>query len=119
MDQGDTETFVIEYTDDAGTAINLTGYTAEMLIEWGAAKTPITGVLTSPAGSVTLTSPSTDFATGKMTFTLDAATSATIPPSGQGYSNQQVSYVIRIEAAGGQLTTLLAGPMTVFPNRFA
>lgn len=116
MDQGDTEIFTFEYTDDNGTAIDLTGYTGTMKIFWGAAKTPITGILTSPEGSVTLTSATGDLNIGKLVFTLSAAASADIPPSGQSYSNQQVAYVVKITSGGGAVTTLLAGPMTVNPN---
>ena len=65
VDQNTTFTFVVEYKDSNGSAINLTGYSAKLQVRdtKGGAKLAVS--LTSPSGGITI-----DAALGKLTVKM-------------------------------------------------
>lgn len=99
--QGATWAFSLILTDDNGTAIDLTGYTAKMEIRDMPGGTVFSTLTSSPAAGITITA-----ATGEIDFALTAAQSAALT-FGRG------QYDIKITSSGGTVTYLLKGDFIV------
>lgn len=95
--QGDTYSLTLSYKDDSAVAINLTGYTYQWFVSVGSVVNTYT---TTP--EVVVTTPTT----GVITLTL-SATETALFDTGRG------RFWLRIVSAGGVVTTLLEGPVTV------
>lgn len=121
IDQGDDEQFFIRYKNDDGTPIDLTGYNAQMIIQWGYAVNPSTNQVIGPAGTIVLSSATDAIVlgdeTGEITVNLSDTVTNQIPPSGNPDCFQTVSYQLRITSADGATTTLLMGPMQVYRKK--
>lgn len=99
---GDTHTFVAEWKDSTGAAINLTGYTAKLQVKIDY-DTPALLTLTDSSGIVI------DAALGKLTVTFTATQTATLDAT--------TRYVYDLEVrTGAVVTTLLAGCIAVTPE---
>lgn len=110
--QGDTFQFEATYLS-AGTPVNLTGWTAEMVITWpeyrSARERIAEGEILCDMGAL-----GTD---GVITATLTAEETATIPVSGPVYDGPPVSCQLRI-TSGATVETLMASLVFVSPNLF-
>lgn len=92
---GDDLVLKIDVTDNAGTAFDLTGYTAAAEIRATAdAPTAIAFTTSTLANTVTIS--------------LDAATTATLPLKGV--------WDVQVESATGVVTTLAGGKVTLYPG---
>lgn len=101
IEQGTTVVKVLQYTDTSGNPIPLTGYIARMQMR------PTVGSLikyldlaTSPGTGIVITA-----ATGIITITISAATTASIPTDGV--------YDLEIESPTGIVTRLIQGTISV------
>lgn len=95
--QGDTFSLTLTYTDPAGTAINLTGYTYQWFVSVGLVVNTYT---TTP--EVTVSSPTS----GVISLVL-SATETALFDTGKG------RFWFRISSSGGVVTTLLEGAVEV------
>jgi hypothetical protein len=101
INQGATFELTITWKDSAGTAINLTGYTARMQVrETYSSTTPIVS-LTNGAG-ITLGG-----AAGTIAIVISATTTAALAAPFSGV------YDLEIVSAGGVVTRLVQGTATV------
>jgi hypothetical protein len=65
VDQNTTFTFIVEYKDNAGSAINLTGASAKLQVRDTKGGTKLAFTLTSPSGGITIDAPN-----GKLTVRM-------------------------------------------------
>jgi hypothetical protein len=65
VDQNTTFTFIVEYKDNAGIAINLTGASAKLQVRDTKGGTKLAFTLTSPSGGITIDAPN-----GKLTIRM-------------------------------------------------
>ena len=104
INQGATLSLVATWRDSAGTAINLTGYTARMQVrETYSSSTSIVS-LTNAAG-ITLGG-----AAGTIAIAISATTTAALTAPFSGV------YDLELVSAGGVVTRLLQGAATVSPE---
>lgn len=96
--RGDNFGFDVVFTDDAGTPINITGYTYTAQIR--ASPDDVTVLATMTA---TVNGPA-----GKVALDIPAATTATLIPGRRVWDLQ--------ETAAGIVTTMLAGPADVLAD---
>jgi hypothetical protein len=57
VDQNTTFTFIVEYKDNVGSAINLTGASAKLQVRDTKGGTKLAFTLTSPSGGITIDAP--------------------------------------------------------------
>jgi len=100
IDQGATWTLSLLYKDSAGTAINLTGYTAAMQFRQTASSTTAALSLTTGSG-ITITG-----ATGAISIVASAAQTGAMEAA-------KYDYDLEITSAGGIVTRLIQGVATV------
>jgi hypothetical protein len=104
IDQGATYTLALNYKDSAGTAINLTGYTAAMQLRSTYASTEAALSLSSPSNGIVITG-----ATGLISITItDTQTSA--------LSANAFVYDLEITSASNVKTRLIQGNATIIPE---
>lgn len=112
--QGDSFDFDITYKAD-GVAVDLTGYTAEMVISWPEYfprdAAPVT------AGELNCDMTITAL-TGRIQAHADAADTGTVPTSGPTYDGPEVLYQLRLRQGSEPKKTLISGRVQVLPNLF-
>lgn len=101
IDQGSTYTLALNYKDSAGTAINLTGYTAAMQIRNTVDSATTVLSLSSPSNGIVITG-----ATGLITITVTAAQTRDM------IANTYV-YDLEITSGSGIVTRLVQGSVIV------
>ncbi len=104
INQGATFELTITYKDSAGTAINLTGYTARMQVRETYSSSSTVVSLTNGSG-ITLGG-----AAGTIAILISATTTAALTAPFSGV------YDLEIVTAGGVVTRLLQGAATVSPE---
>lgn len=104
INQGATFELTITYKDSAGTAINLTGYTARMQVRETYSSSSTVVSLTNGSG-ITLGG-----AAGTIAILISAATTAALTAPFSGV------YDLEIVSGGGVVTRLLQGAATVSPE---
>lgn len=103
IDQGATFQLEVVYKDDAGTPINLTGYTAALQVRQNYYDTTALLTLTSPSNGIVITG-----ATGTIDITMTSAQTGGLD---EGF------YVYDLEiTSGGTVTRLIQGQFTVSPE---
>jgi hypothetical protein len=107
IDQGSTFTRIFVYKDSNGDAIDLTGYSAQMMIRksFNAAGEPIFDSDVE-SGSLTVTTP----ASGEITLNMTDDVTQDFPAPLEGV------YDIEIDDGSGVVTRLLEGKVLVSPN---
>lgn len=108
--QGDTFRFEATYQ-----GVNLTGYTAEMVISWGAYRSDEDPPVQAGEIMPTMAALGPD---GKIVATMTNAQTSTIPVGGRGRAGPHITYQLRIRVANNPVTTLLSGSVDVRPNVF-
>lgn len=103
IDQSCTFTRTIQWTDSGGTPINLTGYSAHMVIKW---RDGSTYTLDTTGGGITITP-----LTGTLTLNIPNSTTAT-------FTNLTGQYELRVTSGSGVVTRLLLGGVNVVPGVF-
>ncbi|KEA07469.1 hypothetical protein [Rhizobium rhizogenes] len=107
LTKGDCFDFSLTYAA-AGVVVNLTGYTAEMSIQYtferGLGRVKVTDSLLLTGDIVA--------AEGKISFHATAAQTDAMPKI------SQAEYQIRITDPSGCVTTLLSGNLSIFKNNF-
>ena len=101
VDQNATFSFVLEYKDNNGNAIDLTGASAKMQVRDTAGGTTLAVTLTSPSGGITI-----DPANGKLTVKLT-------PTQTTKLFYPKSSYDIMLIDSNANKTKLLEGFMTL------
>jgi hypothetical protein len=101
VDQNATFSFVLEYKDDNGNAIDLTGASAKMQVRDTAGGTKLAVTLTSPSGGITI-----DPTNGKLTVKLT-------PTQTTKLFYPKSSYDIMLIDSNANKTKLLEGFMTL------
>ncbi len=104
INQGATFELTITYKDSAGTAINLTGYTARMQVRETYSSSSTVVSLTNGSG-ITLGG-----AAGTIAILISAATTEALTAPFSGV------YDLEIVSGGGVVTRLLQGAATVSPE---
>jgi hypothetical protein len=104
INQGATFELTITWKDSAGTAINLTGYTARMQVRETYSSTSSIVSLTSSSG-ITLGG-----SAGTIAIVISATTTAALTAPFSGV------YDLELANAGGVVTRLLQGAATVTPE---
>ena len=104
IDQGANWFVTFVYKDSAGTAINLTGYTAALQIRDTYADSTTDLSLTSPSGGITITA-----ATGTIAVTATAAQTSAIPAGNYVYD-------LEITSSTGIVTRLVQGKISLSPQ---
>ncbi len=103
IDQGATFQLEVVYKDDAGTPINLTGYTAALQVRQNYYDTTALLTLTSPSNGIVITG-----ATGTIDITMTSAQTGGLD---EGF------YVYDLEITSGEtVTRLIQGQFTVSPE---
>jgi hypothetical protein len=114
--QGDTFDFQATYKAD-GSAVDLTGYTAEMVFTWSAFRYSDRPAIAAGELMATVTVPNPE--TGVILAHIDADDTGLIPASGVNRVGPVVHYQLRIAAGDATPTvTLLQGSADVAPNYF-
>ena len=103
--QGATLSLVATWRDSAGTAINLTGYTARMNVRETYSSSSAILTLTTENAGITLGG-----AAGTITLTATATATAALTEPFSGV------YDLELVSAGGVVTRLLQGAATVSPE---
>jgi hypothetical protein len=101
VDQNTTFRFIIEYKDDTGNAINLTGASAKMQVRDTAGGSKLAVTLTSPSGGIVI-----DALLGKLTLTMT-------PTQTSKLFYPKSSYDVMLTDSSGVKTKLLEGFMTL------
>jgi len=101
VDQNATFSFVLEYKDNSGNAIDLTGASAKMQVRDTAGGTKLAVTLTSPSGGITI-----DPTNGKLTVKLT-------PTQTTKLFYPKSSYDIMLIDSNANKTKLLEGFMTL------
>jgi len=104
IDQGADWFITVVYKDSAGTAIDLTGYTAALQIRDTYADSTTDLSLTSPSGGITITA-----ATGTIAVTATAAQTGAIAAGNYVYD-------LEITSAAGVVTRLVQGKISLSPQ---
>lgn len=104
IEQGSTLIKPIVWKDSSGVAINLTGYTAKMQVRQSVSSTDILLELSTTNGKIAIT-PST----GTVTLIFNADTTAAI-------AWKRGKYDLELTSAGGIVTRLIEGQITVSPE---
>jgi hypothetical protein len=104
IDQGANWFVTVVYKDSAGTAIDLTGYTAALQIRDTYADSTTDLSLTSPSGGITITG-----ATGTIAITATAVQTAAIAAGTYVYD-------LEITSSGGIVTRLIQGKISLSPQ---
>jgi len=104
IDQGANWSVTFVYKNSAGTAINLTGYTAALQIRDTYADSTTDLSLSSPSNGITITG-----ATGTIAVTATAAQTAAIAAGNYVYD-------LEITSGGGIVTRLVQGKVSVSPQ---
>lgn len=98
VEQSCTFNTTLQYTDSAGTPINLTGYTAQMVLKWSDGTTY---TLSTSNGHITITP-----LTGTLVLTIPAGQTANFQ------TGSVAKYELRI-TIGSTVTSLLKGSFSV------
>lgn len=106
--RGDSFQFGVVYKTD-GQVVNLSGYTAQMVIAW--AQASYNGVEPVITGNLVIDGVITP-ASGKIDFTLTPTQTTNIP------KNINAFYAVRLTSPGGIKLTLVSGDFTVEKNFF-
>ena len=101
IDQGSTYTLALSYKDSAGTAINLTGYTAAMQLRKTVGSVTANLSLSSPSSGIVITG-----ATGLINITITATQSRDLVPDIYVYD-------LEITSGAGVVTRLIEGSAIV------
>ena len=101
VDQNATFSFVVEYKDEDGDAIDLTGATAKMQVRDVKGGTKLAVTLTSPSGGIVINGP-----LGKLTVTLT-------PTQTNKIFYPKSSYDVMVIDSNGNKIKLLEGFMTL------
>lgn len=104
IDQGSTLSVLFTLKDEAGTALNLTGYTVRMQIRSSYASSIVVLNLSTTLGTILL-----DPLLGKITITATAAVTAALPAKRYVYDIETVS-------ASGFVTRFVQGNVVVSPE---
>jgi hypothetical protein len=113
-DQGATFRRVITWKNSTGTAVNLTGYTARMMVRTSyAASTPALSLTSSPVAGIAITA-----ATGVITITITPVQSSGIAmPTVNGVRDAfDGVYDLELVAPSGDVTRLLEGRFICSPE---
>lgn len=105
INQGATLSLVATWKDQAGTAINLTGYTARLNVRETYASGTAILTLTTENGGITLGG-----SAGTITLSASATTTAALTAPFSGV------YDLELVSGGGVVTRLLEGAATVSPE---
>ena len=117
IDQGANWSLSLTWKDDAGTPINLTGYTARMQIRKSYDSTATKLSLTSPSGGIVLGgSAGTVVLTATKTQTAGIALDYLSLFWNDDKQAQRMVYDIEVETSGGTATRLLQGAAFVYPE---
>ncbi|RVI06484.1 hypothetical protein CN205_13940 [Sinorhizobium meliloti] len=111
---GDCFDVALTYKAD-GTAVDLTGYSAEMAIAWPegfTGKRGSVGSISWRAGGVIVPGEISNPSSGQISFHMDADETSSIPPVGTA------AYQVRITAEGGCADTILCGNVKVYRDVF-
>jgi hypothetical protein len=106
IEQGATFVRVVTCRDEAGTLLNLTGYSAAMQLREVPGSTPLIS-LTSPSGGIVLGG-----ALGTITITLTATQTRALI----SHTAQLVHYDLELTSPSGVVTRLLEGLVEVRPE---
>lgn len=99
-----------------GVVVDLTGYTAEMVIAWPATYTKAAGSIV--AGGVVLTGAITAL-TGAIAFHMEANAAGGTPNTTDDIPKiDDATYAVRLTAPNDCLTTILTGGIRIYPNQF-
>jgi hypothetical protein len=101
IDQGATYTLALSYKDSAGTAINLTGYTAAMQLRKTVSSATASLTLSSPSSGIVITG-----ATGLINITITATQTTALLPD-------LYVYDLEITSSAGVVTRLIEGSAIV------
>lgn len=101
IDQGATYTLALSYKDSAGTAINLTGYTAAMQLRKTVSSATASLSLSSPSAGIVITG-----ATGLINITISSAQTTGLLPD-------LYVYDLEITSGAGVVTRLIEGSAVV------
>lgn len=104
IDQGATYNLQVVYKNDAGTPINLTGYTAALQIRQNYYDTTALLTLTSPSNGIVITGN-----TGTIDITMTSVQTGLLD---EGF----YVYDLEITSGGGIVTRLIQGQFTVSPE---
>jgi len=104
IEQGATLDLALTWKDAAGTPINLTGYTARLQVRPSIDSATTLLTMTTENGRISLGG-----AAGTIRLLLDAATTASLTWTSGVYD-------LELQSAGGTVTRLLAGTVTVSPE---
>ena len=104
IDQGATFNLEVIYKDEAGTPINITGYSAALQIRQNYYDTTALLTLTSPSGGIVITG-----AAGKINITMTDVQTGSLD---EGF----YVYDLEITSSGGIVTRLIQGQFTVSPE---
>lgn len=102
--QGDTFSVDYTYKNSAGTAYNLTGYTATLNIKTTLDATTYIDVITTATGEIVITP-----TTGKIAITVPATTTAS-------YTFEEAIYDLTLTAPSGIVKTILEGNVYLIPS---
>lgn len=105
INQGATLALVATWKDSAGTAVNLTGYTARLNVRETYASASAILTLTTENGGITLGG-----SAGTITLSASATTTAALTAPFSGV------YDLELVSGGGVVTRLLEGVATVSPE---
>jgi hypothetical protein len=101
VEQGATFTYTLTLTDNVGTPINLTGYTARMQMRRAVQSDEVLISLTTQNGRIVITP-----LTGVIVLNIEATATAAL-------NFQTAVYDLEIESAGGIVTRVLQGKVTL------
>lgn len=107
VDQGATFRKVFRYSQYVAgvkTPVDLTGYSARMMVRTTYTAASPTISLTSPSGGITISA-----AAGEITVVMTATQTAAIAAG-------RYVYDLEIESGGGEVTRIADGPLTVTPE---
>jgi len=104
IDQGATYELQVIYKNEAGTPINLTGYTAALQVRQNYYDTTALLTLTSPSGGIVING-----AAGTIDITMSATQTGSLD---EGF----YVYDLEISSSGGNVIRLIQGQFTVSPE---
>lgn len=116
VEQGASWTLDLTWKDDAGTPINLTGYSARMQIRKAYSSSSLLS-LTSTAGDIALGGALGTLAiTASATQTADIAIDYSALSVNDGKPCQAMVYDIEVQDGSGTVTRLLQGTAYIYPE---
>ena len=104
VEQGSTFSYNLTLTDQVGTPLNLTGYTARMQMRRAVQSQDVLISLTTENGRLTITP-----LTGQIAINIEATATAAL-------SFQTAVYDLEIQSDGGIVTRIIQGRVTLSPE---